>query len=51
LLVYSHSGYSVCNYVKTIYAKYSYPNGDETEIKNFKCDDESVLHIKFHNWD
>ncbi|MCW8848775.1 MAG: T9SS type A sorting domain-containing protein [Melioribacteraceae bacterium] len=51
LLVYSYSGYNVCNYVNSIYAKYTYANGDETEIRNFKCDEESVLHVKFHNWD
>ena len=51
LMVYSYSGNTVCNYVKSIYAKYSEVNGYELEIRNFKCEDESLLHIKFHNWD
>ena len=51
LLVYSYLGYNVCNYVKSIYAKYIEVDGDELELTRFKCDPESVLHIKFHNWD
>ena len=51
LLVYSYLGYDVCNYVKSIYAKYTEVDGSEWEIKNSKCDQESNLHIKFHNWD
>ncbi len=51
LLVYSYLKYDVCNYVKGIYAKYTEVDGSEWEIKNHKCDQESHLHIKFHNWD
>jgi FlgD Ig-like domain len=51
LLVYSYLGNDVCNYVKGIYAKYTEVDGFEWEIKNHKCDQESNLHIKFHNWD
>ena len=52
LLVHSYQGYDVCKYVTGIYAKYTEADGKVTEIRNFKCEDESLLHIKFQklNW-
>jgi hypothetical protein len=40
----------VCSYVKSIYAKDTESDGSFTEIKNFQCDANSYLEIKFHNW-
>ncbi len=51
LVVYNSSGSIVCSYVKNIYAKYTFPDGSYTEYKNHECEEESHLHIKFHNYD
>jgi len=51
LLVYSHSGTTVCSYVNNITGKYWMPDGSIDEVKLLKCDSESLLHIKFHNYE
>lgn len=50
LKVYNYLGYDVCKYVKAIHGYYSYTNGTVTKLDGFKCESESHLHIKFHNW-
>ena len=51
LLLYRIYGTPVCSYVTSIYAKYTYPDGNESEISQFSCEEESLLQVKFHNWD
>lgn len=51
LVVYNSSGNIVCSYVSSIYAKYTNPDESYTEYWNFECEEESLLHIKFHNYD
>ena len=50
LVVYNSSGNIVCSYVTSIYSKYISTSRDE-EFFNFECEEESLLHIKFHNYD
>lgn len=51
LVVYNSSGHIVCSYVTSIYAKYTNLDESYTEYKHFECEEESLLHIKFHNYD
>lgn len=51
LVVYNFSGNVVCSYVTSIYAKYTNLDQSYTEISRFECEEESLLHIKFHNYD
>jgi|GEM_PF-4370019 len=51
MVVYNHRGSGVCNYIRSVYKKYTYPDGRYSELSRFECDTNSYIHIKFHNWD
>ena len=49
-LDYKYYGVAVCNYVTSIYAKYTDTEGNTTELNQRECDENSIIEIEFHNW-